>query len=57
MSLKFFKRFNFIYSKKWLNYYLSLYLMPNLIKNKRILDLSRIIVGPYASSVLSGFGC
>lgn len=31
--------------------------MPNIIKNKRILDLSRIIVGPYASGVLAGFGC
>lgn len=31
--------------------------MPNLIKNKRIIDLSRIIVGPYATAVLAGFGC
>jgi len=31
--------------------------MPNLIKNKIIVDLSRIIVGPYATHVLSGFGC
>lgn len=31
--------------------------MPNLIRGQRILDLSRIIVGPYATNVLSGFGC
>ena len=28
----------------------------NVIKNTRLLDLSRIIVGPYASMVLSDFG-
>jgi formyl-CoA transferase len=30
--------------------------MP-LISGKKILDLSRIIAGPYATMVLSDFGC
>jgi crotonobetainyl-CoA:carnitine CoA-transferase CaiB-like acyl-CoA transferase len=29
----------------------------NLIKNKKIIDLSRIIAGPLATMVLSDFGC
>ena len=29
----------------------------SVIKGKRVLDLSRIIVGPYATMVLADFGC
>lgn len=28
-----------------------------LISNKKIIDLSRIIAGPYATMVLADFGC
>ncbi len=29
----------------------------NLIRNKKIIDLSRVIAGPLATMVLSDFGC
>jgi hypothetical protein len=55
VALLFFDKEKLINRISKIFYHLNI--MPKLINNKTIIDLSRIIVGPYATNVLSGFGC